>query len=87
MGQPFSDDTSQEAHDVQVALLRAMTPAQRIERMRALTRGARRMAEARLRRDYPDDTPRQRQLRLAALRIPRELMIAAFGWDPDIEGR
>ena len=40
-------------------------------------------AEAGVRLRYPDATDREVFLRAASLRIPRDLMIAAYGWDPE----
>jgi hypothetical protein len=45
------------------------------------------MALARLREQYPEVCERELALRLASLWIPRDLMIRAFGWDPDERGR
>jgi hypothetical protein len=45
------------------------------------------LARARLRTQYGDDlSERELRLRLAALRLDRELMVAAFGWDPRVHG-
>jgi hypothetical protein len=35
---------------------------------------------------HPDAGPDEVRLRALALRLGRDLMIAAYGWDPDIEG-
>ncbi len=45
------------------------------------------MATARLRAQYPNDDERRLKLRLAALRYGDVLVKAAFGWDPEVEGR
>ena len=80
-------DTSPEAFAVQMALLRRRTPVERMQMTQRIRHGAESMARARLERQYPDDTPRQRQLRLAALRYGDELVKRVFGWDPAVEGR
>jgi len=41
------------------------------------------LAEAGVRLRYPIISEREAFLRAAALRIPRDLMIKAYGWDPD----
>ena len=46
----------------------------------------REMAEGRMRKQYPEDDGRRRQLRIAALRLDAETMRIVFGWDPDREG-
>lgn len=84
---PFALDTDPAAHRVQVELLRRLSPAQRLRLVHRRNAAVRAVALARLRRDYPDDTPRQRTLRLAALRLEDALMQEAFDWDPEREGR
>jgi hypothetical protein len=84
---PLSDDTSAEAHAVQVELLRAMSPGQRLSLAMRLRRGAERMAEARLRATWPEDDDRRIRLRLAALRLGDALVKQVYGWDPAVEGR
>jgi hypothetical protein len=85
--QAFSSDTTPEAHEVYVRLMRRKTLAQRLEMVERLNTAADTMALARLRRDYPDDTPRQRRLRLQALKYGDALMKRVFDWDPEVEGR
>lgn len=80
-------DTDDDAARVQVERWRALSVAERMAIVGQLNARSRAMAEVRLRAWYPDDGPRERTLRLAALRLPRELMIAAFDWDPDERGR
>jgi hypothetical protein len=41
------------------------------------------LAEAGVRLRYPNISEREVFLRAAALRIPRDLMIKAYGWDSD----
>lgn len=84
---PFSDDTDPAAHAVQLALLRRMTPGQRLALVGRIRAGAEMMAEARLRATYPGDDDRRIRLRLATLRHGDALMKRVFGWDPEVEGR
>ena len=42
-----------------------------------------RMAESGVRARYPEASEREVFLRSAALRLPRDLMIRAYGWDPE----
>ena len=44
-------------------------------------------ARAGVRLRYPGITEREVFLRAAALRLPRETMIAAYGWDPLLHER
>lgn len=84
---PFSDDTHPDAHAVQVALLRRLSPGQRMAMTGRIRAGAESMAEARLRATYPNDDARRIRLRLAALRYGDDLVRRVFGWDPEVEGR
>lgn len=45
------------------------------------------LARAGLRGRFPSASPQEQALRLAALSIDRELMVEAFGWGPETEGR
>lgn len=42
-----------------------------------------RMSEAGVRAQFPEASEREVFLRAAARRLPRDLMIRAYGWDPD----
>ena len=84
---PFSDHTHPRAPAVQVELLRRRTPAERVALAKRIRAGADAMATSRLRARYPADDERTRKLRLASLKYDAALLIAAYGWDPDKEGR
>jgi hypothetical protein len=45
------------------------------------------MAESGVRAACPNASEREIFLRTAALRIPRDLMIKAYGWDPERDGK
>ena len=85
--EPFSSDTDPAAHAVYVALLRRRTVAERLAMVSRLNEAADTMALARLRKQYPQDTPRQQRLRLQSLKYGDDLMKRVFGWDPAVEGR
>ncbi len=72
-------DTSPEADRLMIELLRQMTPAQRIARVRALVGAARRLALADLSHRYPAESRRGLTARLAARLYPAELVRAAYG--------
>jgi hypothetical protein len=77
---------SDTSHSVQArmdAAYQAMTPAEKISRMVALTELAYSFALARIREQHPGETEREHRLRLCSRWLPRESMIAAFGWDPE----
>ena len=77
------EDTDPRALEVWMTLLRAKTPGERIAIAFNLTEFALKMSESGVRARYPGASEREIFLRCAALRIPRELMIRAYGWDPE----
>jgi hypothetical protein len=60
---------------------RRMSPAQKLERVRALNRAVQELALVDIRRRHPDANEREQALRLASRWIEPELMIRAFGWN------
>jgi len=80
---PGPSDTSPEAHKIWLELLRSKTPEERLTITFQLTDFALRMAEAGVRARNPGASEREIFLRCAALRLPRDLMIRAYGWDPE----
>jgi hypothetical protein len=60
---------------------RRMSPSQKLERVRALTRAVQELALMDIRRRHPDADEREQMLRLASRWIEPELMVRAFGWD------
>jgi hypothetical protein len=76
-------DTDPRAMKVWLDLLRQKTPGERIDMALALTDFAIKMAESGVRARYPGASEREVFLRAAALRLPRDLMIRAYGWDPE----
>jgi len=69
-----------------IELWRKLTPEQRLQKMFRIGKMLNTLVQAELRRHYPDATDREMQLRLAARSYSRELMVKAFGWDPQIHG-
>jgi hypothetical protein len=65
---------------------RAMTPAERFRCIEELNRTLDMLAEADVRRRYPEATEREIHLRIASRRVPSELLYRAFGWDVEKEG-
>lgn len=80
-------DTSPEAFEVQVRLLRAMTAQQKLQRVSELNDTVRELAMAGLRRRYPEADGRELLRRYAALVLDRETVIRVYGWDPEGEER
>jgi len=81
---PEFSDTDPRAMEVWMNLLRSKTPGERIEIAFNLTEFALQMAESGVRARYPGASEREIFLRCAALRLPRDLMIRAYGWDPEV---
>ncbi len=84
---PSLSDTSPHAEHVLIEGYRRMSPQRKLERVAALNRALEQLQRARLRAEYgPALSERELRLRLAALRLPRAVMQAAFGWDPEEKG-
>lgn len=80
-------DTSPQVRRIQIARWASTTSVCKAQMIAALCKDARDLARAGLRGRFPNASQRERLLRLGALTIDRDLMIEAFGWDPDLEGR
>jgi hypothetical protein len=76
-------DTDPRAMEVWLGVLRGKTPGERIATAFDLTDFAIRMAESGVRARHPGASEREIFLRAAAMRLPRDLMIRAYGWDPE----
>jgi hypothetical protein len=79
----FVDDTSPEALEVFYEVQRRRTPEQKRDDVFELSEWMLESARAGVRLRYPEADEREVFLRATALRLPRELMIAVYGWDPD----
>jgi hypothetical protein len=78
-----SPDTSYAAERFLFARLRELPAWRKIEMLCSLNRAARDLALTGLRRRHPHASESELRLRLAALRLDRETVIRACGWDPD----
>ena len=65
---------------------RRMTPAQKLERVAALTRTVQQCALADIRRRHPNASVQEQSLRLASRWLEPDLMRKIFGWDVDKAG-
>ena len=83
---PQSEDTTPGIDRMLVDAWRGMSPAEKFQRLQGMTVTARRLALAGIRIRHPQATERELALRLASLRLPRELMVRLFDWDPDTRG-
>ena len=87
-GEPtILDDTSADAERILIDGYRKMSPARKLERVFDLSETLRQLSRQRIvERHGAALSKRDIHLRLAALYLDRETMIAAFGYDPDTEG-
>jgi len=82
-----SPDTPPEIEEILLEGYRRMTPMEKLYQVFELNRMAQQMAAMRIEAQYgPNLSERELRLRLAALWLDRETMIAAFDWDPEVKG-
>ena len=79
-------DTDPRTMEVWLDLLRQKAPGERLAATLGLADLALKMAEAGVRKLHPQAPDREVFLRVAARHLPRELMIRAYGWDPETDG-
>ena len=83
----LSLDTPPEIEEIVLERYRQMPPFEKLMQVFELNQMAQSMAVLRIQAQYgPDLSERELRLRLAALWLERDLMIEAFGWDPEVEG-
>jgi hypothetical protein len=78
--------TSRKLRGLRIERLRAMTHAEKFERMRDLSRFVEMLVRADVRRLHPEADEREILLRIASRRVPAELLKRAFGWDVKDKG-
>jgi hypothetical protein len=78
----FVRDTSAEALDVFYAIQRRRSPEQKLADTFDLSQGLFELVKSGMRLRHPGADEREVFLRAVATRLPRELMIRAYGWDP-----
>ena len=76
-------DTDSKAFEVLTELQRKMSPGDKLACILEMAGMMLRAYEDRVRREYPDAGEREVFLRAAALRLGKETVIRAYGWDPD----
>ena len=81
-----SPDTSYEAEQILIKHYRRMSPEEKIAKMRQLNDFAANAIFAEVRGRYPEAPEREIWLRVASRYIPADLMIKAYGWNPDEMG-
>jgi hypothetical protein len=83
---PEFTDTDPQAMEVWLDLLRQKTPGERIASAFQLTDLILHMTEMGVRSAHPQADDREVLLRRAARWLPRDVMIRAYGWDPQANG-
>jgi hypothetical protein len=78
----FVRDTSPEALKVFHEIQRRRSPEQKLADIFDLSEGLFELTKAGIRARYPEADEREVFLRAVATRLPRELMVRAYGWDP-----
>lgn len=79
-------DTSSEAMTLVTRRWREASPAEKLDHVTQLNETCARLAEAGVRARHPGASDHEVHLRVVALHLGRELMVAAYGWDPTVEG-
>lgn len=83
---PELTDTSPEAQRRLDELYRAMTPEQKLRLVFEHQAETEAFALAGIRLRHPHASEREQTLRLAALRLSRDVMVKVFDWDPESQG-
>ncbi|MCH7639821.1 MAG: hypothetical protein IH855_10210 [Bacteroidetes bacterium] len=84
---PKSIDTPLAVERILVEGYRAMSPAQKIQRVVALNRALDELAMVRTRAHHGPELPlMEAKLRLASVHLDGDTMHRVFDWDPDVEG-
>ena len=79
-------DTHPAVEQILVQGYRGMSPAEKLQRVRAMTAAVEALALADIRRRHPEAGVREQALRLASRWIEPDLMLRAFGWDVRTQG-
>jgi hypothetical protein len=82
---PEFTDTDPRAMEVWLDLLRQMPPGEKLAAALNASQFVLQMFEMGVRRMYPHAGDRERLLRVAARHLSREMMVRAYGWDPETD--
>lgn len=81
-----SFDTDVVAERALFELYGRLTPSEKLSLIWELRERADSFARNGIREQYPEANEREVELRLAARKYGRDLMVRAFGWDPERHG-
>jgi hypothetical protein len=84
MVEQWLSDTSPDARRVYLELYRRMSPGERLQRVFELCDFQQSLQIANVRAMHPEAGEEEIFLRVASRRLGRDLMIKAYGWDPDL---
>jgi hypothetical protein len=82
----LAEDTSWEAEELLLDHYRGLAAHEKVAIVLQLNRCSEDAALVGLAERHPADTEHVRRLRLASLKYGRDLMLKAYGWDPEVEG-
>ncbi|HLJ56082.1 MAG TPA: hypothetical protein VKT77_13665 [Chthonomonadaceae bacterium] len=80
-GTKVFSDTHPDIERKMIALIRTLTPAQKLAKIGDMGRFVKGAAFATTRLRYPEETDREIMLRVVSRSIPADLMLKAYGWD------
>jgi hypothetical protein len=83
---PGVSDTPPDVEAKMFELWRRATPGQKLRKVFGIGKMINDLVRGEIRRRYPEASPREVELRLAARNLDRETMIRAFNWDPSLHG-
>ncbi len=83
---PEFQDTDPAAMEVWLELLRKKTPGEKLAAVLGASDLLLACYEMGVRRQHPGASEMEIRARVAARHLPRELVIAAYGWDPEPNG-
>lgn len=86
MSREPTDDTDPRIAALQLEAYRRMTPTQKLQIVCDLMQATRELAVLDVRRRHPEASEYEVKLRVASRWLTPEQMVAAFGWDPRVEG-
>ena len=83
----LSSDTSLEAERIQLELWRRMSPIEKLHAVSESTQAVLQLSLAGIRRRHPEAADEERRMRLAILKLGRELACQAFPEAARLRGR